>query len=177
MIVPTIKRPAIVFTIRGEAASKANSRKIVTLKRDDDMTGETRTRLRSIKSAKARAFTLAAFRQIPARYRLRLAGPLRVTIGIWYASARPDLDESVVLDALQDHFCTVTSGYQRARVLIAGGVYRNDRQIVAKTIYKGIDRDDPRVVVKVEPVDLLDIAHELDALEAASNDARYEVTA
>ena len=78
-----------------------------------------------IKSAKARDYERDALRQIPPAARVQLDGPVRVTLRIWYASERPDLDESVVLDVLQDRY----SGKGDARQLVQRGVYRNDRQV------------------------------------------------
>jgi Holliday junction resolvase RusA-like endonuclease len=130
--------PVIAFAIIGEAASKANSREIVTIG----------GKPASIKSAKARSFERDALLQIPVWARQRLEGPVRVTIRIYYASERPDLDESLVLDILQDRF--IGKGEQRA--LVQAGVYRNDRQVREKHVYHGIDRSDPRVNVVVEPL-------------------------
>jgi hypothetical protein len=129
---------AVRFTILGEAASKANSRKIVML-------GD---RLASIKSAKARRFEHDAVRQIPASARLRLAGPVVVTLRMFYASELPDLDESVVLDAMQDRW----HGTGSQRRLVQAGVYGNDRQVREKHVYHAIDRACPRCEVEVVPV-------------------------
>jgi Holliday junction resolvase RusA-like endonuclease len=128
----------IAFTIIGQAASKANSRELVKF-------GE---RLVSIKSKAARTFERDALRQIPAWARQRLEGPVRVTLHVFYASERPDLDESVVLDVLQDRY--VGTGQQRQ--LVQAGVYRNDRQVREKHVFWGLDRVNPRVEVVVEPV-------------------------
>jgi Holliday junction resolvase RusA-like endonuclease len=128
----------IKFTLHGEAASKANSRKIVTIGK----------RAAVIKSQKARGYERAALMQIPVAARLRLEGPVRVTMHIWYASERPDLDESIVLDVLQDRY----EGSGATRRLVQGGVYRNDRQVREKHVYHGIDRTSPRTVVIVEPM-------------------------
>jgi hypothetical protein len=128
----------IAFTLLGEAASKANSRMLVML-------GD---RPASIKSEKARTFEHDAVRQIPAAARRRLVGPVRVTLRIFYTSERPDLDESVVLDVLQDRY----KGTGDARVLVQAGVYRNDRQVREKHVFWGLDRVRPRVEIEVEPM-------------------------
>jgi Holliday junction resolvase RusA-like endonuclease len=126
------------FVIAGEPASKANSRQIVLIA----------GRPKVIKSEKARNYERDALLQIPASAKVMFAGPLRVTIRIWYASERPDLDESVVLDVLQDRW---KAGDEKTpRVLLQAGVYRNDRQVREKHVYHGIDRANPRVEVKVE---------------------------
>ncbi|RYF47240.1 MAG: RusA family crossover junction endodeoxyribonuclease [Comamonadaceae bacterium] len=130
----------ISLTIHGEAASKANSRKIVTIA----------GRPSSIKSAKARAFEADALRQIPPACRQQLAGPVRVTLRMFYATERPDLDESLVLDILQDRWAK--SKLDGKRVLVQAGVYQNDRQVREKHVYHAIDRRAPRVEIVVEPV-------------------------
>lgn len=132
----------IAFTILGQACSKANSRKIVTLAR-----GKGNERTAVVKSKEAIAFERDALLQIPLGMRLRLEGPVAVTLRIWYASQRPDLDESIVLDVLQDRW-----GPRPERVLLQAGVYRNDRQVREKHVYHGIDRANPRAEVMVQPL-------------------------
>jgi len=58
-------------------------------------------------------------------------GDLSVSITIYYASRRPDLDESVILDAMQDL------------------IYLNDRQVKEKHIYWGLDKENPRAEIQV----------------------------
>lgn len=96
----------IAFMILGECASKANSRAIVT-RRSRTATGEVRSRPASIKSDKARAYERSALRQIPVQCRVRLAGPLCITLKLFYASERPDLTEDLLLDVLQDRWAYV----------------------------------------------------------------------
>ena len=136
----------IRFTILGEPASKANSRQIVTI-------GD---RPSLIKSRKARNYETDALMQIPPAARQRIAGPVRVTLRIWYASERPDLDESVVLDVLQDRYGKSKRGPNGEQVaprpLLQAGVYRNDRQVREKHVYHGVDRANPRAEVIVEPL-------------------------
>ena len=128
----------ISFVILGEPASKANSRQLVTLA----------GRPAFIKSRKARGYERDALLQIPSSYRLRLEGPIRLTAKIYYASERPDLDESLILDVLQDQY----SGAGKRRVLVQAGVYRNDRQVREKHIRHGIDRANPRAEIEIEPL-------------------------
>lgn len=142
----------IRFTILGEPASKANSRQIVTIA----------GRPSSIKSKKARNYETDALMQIPPAARQRIEGPVRVTLRIWYASERPDLDESVVLDVLQDRYVRAKEGAERR--LVQSGVYRNDRQVREKHVYHGIDRNNPRAEVVVEPLQ----AQQADLLGAAA---------
>lgn len=56
------------------------------------------------------------------------------TATLYYASRRPDLDESLVMDCLQ------------------GVVYKNDRQIKVKHIYWGLDKANPRCEIIIEPL-------------------------
>lgn len=139
---PAFAGSPISFTILGEPASKANSRKIVTIA----------DRPSSIKSDKARSYEKAALQQIPPRFRVQLTGPVRATLRIFYASERPDLDESIVLDVLQDRYKSVKQGDTKTRVLVQKGVYVNDRQVREKHVYHGIDRKNPRVEITIEPV-------------------------
>jgi Holliday junction resolvase RusA-like endonuclease len=124
-IAPTDAITIVKFTIQGEPASKANSRKVA-----DVGPPENRRRI-FIKSEKARRYARTAQPQIPLLPRL-IEGPVAVTIRIWYASARSDLDESLILDAMQLR------------------VYKNDRQVHEKHIYHGIDKENPRAEVMVQ---------------------------
>lgn len=144
----------IEFTIIGQPASKANSREIVARKVRSKTTGELQTRPMSIKSEAARDYEKAVLKQVPPKARQRLEGPVRVAIRIWYASERPDLDESVILDCLQDRYEWVKRGTGETRVLVHRGCYRNDRQVRQKVILHGIDRHNPRAHVIIEPLQL-----------------------
>tara|TARA_R110000803_G_scaffold194364_2_gene257431 strand:+ start:775 stop:1188 length:414 start_codon:yes stop_codon:yes gene_type:complete len=106
--------------IYGEPASKANSRKIVLFGK----------RPAIIKSQKARDYVVAFNKQCIALEEL-VTDDVCVEMIIYYASRRPDLDESVILDCLQ------------------GFVYKNDRQVKKKVIYWGLDREKPRSEIKV----------------------------
>ncbi len=130
----------IRITIFGQPCSKANSRQIVTIK----------GRPTPIKSKEALAYERDALRQIPPAARQRLEGPVRMTIRIWYASERPDLDESLLLDVLQDRY--TTDKHTKERVLVQAGVYRNDRQVRERHVYHAIDRVNPRAEVEIEPM-------------------------
>jgi Holliday junction resolvase RusA-like endonuclease len=138
----------IHFTILGEAVSKANSREAVFFGKGDSR------RMAWIKSKKALTFERDALRQIPPRARVRFQGPVRVTLTIWYASERPDLDESLVLDCLQDRYGTQNGPDEdvHKRILVQHGVIRNDRQVREKHVYHAIDRANPRVDITVEPL-------------------------
>ncbi len=132
------------FTILGEPASKANSRKIVTIGKGEN------ARSAVIKSDKARSYWDTALKQIPPHARLRLEGRVFVTIAIHYASERPDLDESVILDVLQDQWHRPKGA--KERYLVQHGVYRNDRQVRGKYVTHHIDRENPRAEILVEEV-------------------------
>ena len=110
----------VTFTALGEPASKANQRKFVRIKGKPAF----------IKSAKALAYVSSLILQCP-RLDPLLDGDLIVAIRIYYGSRRPDLDESVILDAMQ------------------GKVYKNDRQVKEKHIYWDLDRNNPRIIVAV----------------------------
>lgn len=84
-----------------------------------------------IKSAKAMSYTDAARLQVPVLPRL-LRGPLKFTATIYYASRRPDLDESVILDVLQKR------------------IYQNDRQVEEKDVKRRLDKQNPRAEIRVE---------------------------
>lgn len=137
----------LTLTILGEPASKANQRQLVSF---PDGKGGKRPAL--IKSKKARDYEGDALRQIPPAVRVQLEGPVRVTLRIFYASERPDLDESVVLDVLQDRY--VGKGEQRE--IVQKGVYRNDRQVREKHVFHAIDKANPRAEIEVEPLVLAD---------------------
>lgn len=143
------------FVIHGEPASKANQRKLV-------MRGK---KPAFIKSAKGLAYEAIALRQIPPMCRLRLEGPVRATLRIYYASERPDLDESLLLDVLQDRYTTVEvpdpsdpSGKRKVRQLVQAGVYRNDRQVRERHVYHGVDKQMPRAEIEIAPIGARELA-------------------
>lgn len=140
------------FTILGECASKSNSRELVTRRMRDEQ-GKVKSRPMLIKSEKARNFEHSALKQIPPKCRVRLEGPVCVTLDIFYASERPDLDESVLLDVMADRYKRIVlrDGTIR-RELLQHGCYRNDRQVRKKIVTHYIDRANPRAVVKIEPM-------------------------
>ena len=108
------------FVIFGEPASKANSRRLVTI----------RGRPASIKSQKALNY-VAAFALQVKNLAEQITEDVEVEIKIYYASRRPDLDESVILDCMQ------------------GPIYANDRQVKRKVISWGLDKTNPRAEIKV----------------------------
>ena len=111
-------------TVLGEPASKANSRQLkwnFKAKRNF-----------LVKSDKAIAYRVSALEQIkpPAT---PILGDVSLTAKIFYASRRPDLDESLIMDILQE-----------------AGVIKNDRQIKIKHIYWGLDKANPRSILRVK---------------------------
>jgi Holliday junction resolvase RusA-like endonuclease len=137
----------ICFTILGQPQSKANSRHLAFVGPEENR------RMLHIKSDAALKFERDALKQIPVRARQRLEGPVRVTLRIFYASERPDLDESLVLDVLQDQWGRTkpkNAIVPPQRLLLQDGVYRNDRQVREKHVYHGVDRVNPRVEIEVE---------------------------
>lgn len=132
----------IEFTIIGEPASKANSRQLVTVGKADAR------RTLFIKSKKARDYERDALLQIPYHAKQMLQGELRVTLHIFYASERPDLDESIMLDVLQAKIKTING----VRELVRSGVYVNDRQVREKHVYHAIDKRNPRCEIQVEQI-------------------------
>lgn len=136
------------FVILGQPVSKANSRKIVTLAR-----GKPHERTAVIKSPEALGYERDALRQIPPAFRLRLEGPIAVTMRLWYRTEQPDLDASIVLDVLQDRWGKAQAiGDVRDPVLVQPGVYRNDRQVRELHLFHGIDRANPRAEITVQPL-------------------------
>lgn len=130
----------IRLTILGEPASKANSRREAVNPR----TG----RRMVIKSAKALSWQEAALQQIPPAARVQFEKPVRVDMRIYYASERPDLDESLILDVLQDQYMKVGG----KRVVSQRGIYHNDRQVREKHIYHAIDKTNPRTVIQISEI-------------------------
>ena len=118
----------ITFRIDGEPASKANSRKVVKFG----------NRTAMIKSDKARGYAKVAEAQMPEGI-VPTTKDVCVEMVIHYASRRPDLDESLILDLLQGH------------------VYENDRQVKRKIIYWQLDKEHPRTVIRVYELEDLTI--------------------
>jgi Holliday junction resolvase RusA-like endonuclease len=109
--------------ILGEPASKANSRRVVKF---GNMS-------RLIKSQKALNYSDTFRLQCPPLAKL-MTGDLRVSMRIYYATRRPDLDESLILDLMQ------------------GLVYENDRQVKERHTYWGLDAENPRSEIIVEQI-------------------------
>jgi len=118
-----VDKSIITFTILGEPASKSNGRR---------WTGKF-----LIKSEKALNYSDMFKQQCPVLDPL-MDGDLRVTMKIWYASRRPDLDASLIFDLMQD--C----------------IYKNDRAVKEQHLYWGLDKNNPRAEITVEKIHALD---------------------
>ena len=118
----------IFFIIRGEPASKSNSRKLVTIK----------GRPAFIKSEKARKYVKQFEEQCPQMGDSMFLDDVEVEMTVFYASRRPDLDESVILDCMQ------------------GFIYKNDRQVKRKVITWGLDKENPRAEITVRLMEQLE---------------------
>jgi Holliday junction resolvase RusA-like endonuclease len=113
---------AINNLVPGEPASKANSRRLVARGGKPMF----------IKSEKALTYA-DSFKQqcLPTT---PFECDVCVEMTIYYASRRPDLDESLILDLLQ------------------GVAYLNDRQVKRKVIDWGLDKENPRCLIRVTPL-------------------------
>ncbi len=136
---------SVKFTLHGEAASKANSRKAVLIP-----LGKGKHRAAIIKSQKALSYEKYAIPQIPPSAQVMFDVPVRAIMKIYYCTERPDLDESLILDILQ-------AKYQKdprtgEKKLIRAGVYTNDRLVREKFIFHGIDKHKPRTEIIIEPI-------------------------
>jgi hypothetical protein len=114
---------SLSIVIFGEPASKANSRRVVKF---GNMS-------RLIKSQKALNYSEVFKQQCPPISPL-MTGDIRMTLWIYYASRRPDLDESLILDLFQ------------------GLVYENDRQVKERHTYWGLDPDNPRAEIIIDQI-------------------------
>lgn len=120
----TTELQSLAQIIFGEPASKANSRRVV---RFGNMS-------RLIKSQKALNYS-DVFKQQCQPLAVLMTGDLRVTMHIYYASRRPDLDETLILDLMQ------------------GLIYKNDRQVKERHVYWGLDPENPRAEILVEKIE------------------------
>jgi Holliday junction resolvase RusA-like endonuclease len=117
----TIRSMERFIIVKGEPASKANSRRLITIG----------GKPRFIKSSKALSYADAFNLQV-SKVEPLLIDELSVYMWIYYVTQRPDLDESLILDLLQ------------------GKIYVNDRQVRERHIYHYIDKDNPRVEIYVK---------------------------
>ena len=118
----------LLLNIFSEPASKSNSRKIVRYG------GVSRL----IKSEKALTYSEVFLRQCPTLPVL-MTHDIRMTLHIYYASRRPDLDETLILDLLQ------------------GRVYINDRQVKERHCYWHLDKENPRSEILIEEIEDVEV--------------------
>jgi len=117
---PTGRQDPFSIIIHGEPASKSNSRRIVY------SSGS----YRLIKSKKALLYLDAFRKQCPVLDPM-FTDDVIFEARIYYASRRPDLDESLIMDALQ------------------GRIISNDRIIRKKIIEGYVDRESPRAEIRI----------------------------
>jgi hypothetical protein len=135
----------VKFVILGEPASKANMRQLVKFG----------NRPAIIKSKKALNYVSAFSLQCP-----QMVPPIEKDIAVWmriyYSSRRPDLDEAVVLDAMQSVVRNVKDPKTKKiieRIVVRNNVYKNDRQVKEKHIFWGLDKENPRVEIAIREWD------------------------
>ncbi len=118
---------ALSLTILGEPGRKSNQRRIVT----NQATGK----MMLIKSEKAMSYTASFLSQVPSDYQVHLGSrevPLALWAKVYYASNRPDLSSELLMDLLQE-----------------AGVINNDRFVKAQFLFGAIDRENPRVEIRI----------------------------
>ncbi len=149
----------IEFTIFGQPCSKANSRRLVVFGAKT-----ANPRAASIKSAEALQYVKDFIRQVPKHARQMITGKVSVHIMCYYRTEQSDLDEALILDAMQPVYkkedgplVRIGDGkYQKGekiKTLVQDGVYKNDRQVRRKFIYHGIDKNNPRAEIIVTPLE------------------------
>lgn len=112
-------------TIEGTLPSMKNQRRIVR----NRATGKPF----SIKSESAKRYEDAFLLQIARKQpKTPLSGDLSIRVRVWYPSKRNDLDIEFLKDLLQK-----------------GNIIENDRQFVHMEAWKGLDRENPRVVFSI----------------------------
>lgn len=118
----------IELKILGELCSKSNSRRIVNRGKHP----------RVIKSQKALDYEESSSLQIQSQLGAHetFLGYVGIEFHVWYASRRPDLDISLLQDILEKN-----------------GIYKNDRQVAEIRAVKYLDKNNPRVFVKVWELD------------------------
>lgn len=113
----------VSLTIYGQPCSKSNRRKLV-------MIGG---RPALIKSKEALAYERDAHKQMRKLPQL-IEGKVSVTMRLFYASERPDLDASLILDCLQGYYL------------------KNDRQVRELHLFHAVDKNNPRAEIEIEPM-------------------------
>lgn len=115
------------FEIYGQPYSAKNRRRPVMHK----------GKLRLIKSAPALRYEKSFGLQCPNLGDDMLKGELFVFMDIYYKSERPDLNDDLILDCMQNK------------------IYENDRQVRRRFLDHHIDRVNPRTVIIVGPREMM----------------------
>ncbi len=123
------KTPYCALMVSTEASSKANSRKLVYARggRPLFILSADAKNCSNVVKRHADDFVVKHARNAP----LYASCDVAVAMEIYYATRRKDLDESIVLDAMQ------------------GAIYGNDRQVKNKFIRWGLDPVHPRIEIVV----------------------------
>lgn len=119
-------RESIEFTILGQAPSKSNCYKIIKLGKHASLA----------KTPTLKNYEISFITQIPGEYReLQLSEPMKVNLYVSFRSRRSDLDNAAkcILDCLQ-----------------RGKVIKNDNMVYELHMYKSVDADNPRVLIRIE---------------------------
>ena len=119
----------IELKVQGELCSKSNSRRIV------NYGGHPRV----IKSQKALDYEYSSTLQIKRQLGQQgtIEGQVSIEVHVWYASRRPDLDIALIQDVLQK-----------------AGVYKNDRQVFEIHAFKYLDKENPRVLIRIREIEV-----------------------
>jgi Holliday junction resolvase RusA-like endonuclease len=124
----------IVFTVFGACSSMKNSKRLFVREGKPGTT----------KSAACKAFERDFLLQIPSDAKKGLTGDVEVSLDIFYPDLRHDLDGSICYDLMQSR--------KIGPNLTERGVYRNDRQVKIKHEHWHLDRENPRVIVRVTEI-------------------------
>jgi len=118
----------IELKINGKLYTKSNSRIFTTFG----------GRPRLIKSADSQNYVRSAILQIKTQLKdhTTFEEPVILEAHVWYENKRPDLDISLLQDILEK-----------------AGVYKNDRLVHEIHAFKYFDKDNPRVLVRVHPLE------------------------
>lgn len=108
-------------------------------------------RPRVIKSAKALAYEEYSYLQLKSQLRAHRAFEdyVRLSVDVYYASKRPDLDVALLQDILQQKIDKETKS------VIFEGAYVNDRQVVEIHARKLWDKENPRCEITIEEIGAL----------------------
>lgn len=131
-------KKTISVVIYGQTFSKSNSR-IFT-----HISGKPRL----IKKKEVQDFVNTSLLQLKSQLRnhTTFEGKVIFEANIYYRSNRSDLDESLLMDIIEQ------KKDKKTGIILLNGIYKNDRQIVEKHIYKHIDKNNPRAEITVTEI-------------------------